>query len=69
MISRSILLAQIPRPAHGPDEAARYPHRLRSALKILFFLLALGSRDAAQAAEVDSPAEIDLSHAFQVLWI
>ena len=60
MISRSILLAQIPRPAHGPDEAARYPHRRRSALSILFFLLALGSRDAVLAAEVDSPAEIVL---------
>jgi hypothetical protein len=69
MISRSILLALITRLAHGPNEAARYPHRFRSALTILFVLLALGSRDAAQAAEVDSPAEIDLSHAFQVLWI
>jgi len=60
MISRSIRLAQIPRPAHGPDEAARYPRRLRSALTIFLFLLALGSRDAAQAAEVDSAAEIVL---------
>jgi ABC-type branched-subunit amino acid transport system substrate-binding protein len=60
MISRSILLAQVPRPAHGPAEAAGYPHRLRSALTILLFLLALGSRDAAPAAEVDSAAEIVL---------
>ena len=37
MISRSILLAEIPRPAHGPDEVASYPHRLRSALTIVFF--------------------------------
>jgi branched-chain amino acid transport system substrate-binding protein len=60
MISRSILLVRITCPAHGSNKAARYPHRFRSTLIILCFFLGLGSRDAAQAAEVDSPAEIVL---------
>jgi branched-chain amino acid transport system substrate-binding protein len=48
-----------PCPARGPRKASRCPHRVRSALTILFLFLALGSREA-QAAEADSPAEIVL---------